>query len=710
MNRRRASVARLHCYAIGGYALLALLLTYPLALNFVSAIPGDGFDGLQNYWNLWWVRNALLELNASPFFTPELYYPNGASLYFHTLNIFNGLASLPVQLLAGLAPAYNAVVLFTFIASGYGTFLLARRSLSAAGLRDGQSGLIAFVGGFVFAFAPFRFAHLLGHMQVLSTEWIPFFVLAFLAMTGKRGPWWLRALLPAFFLALNALCDWYYVLYLVIFCALVIVWKWLGGVRTVHPAGGWAAEIARFLLPLRDALAVGGLFALMLSPLLVPMLAEAGSAAYLRPPFDETISLSADAVAFFLPSEFHPWWGSAMTPIADMFTSSLSERTVFAGFVVLALAGWGAWRLRRRAAFWLLLLASFFVLALGPYAHVLGTVVSPFPLPYVWLYDLLPLVRITRSVSRFDVMVMLALAVLAALGLHAMTTRRRWVVLCGALIGVEFLAIPYPSTPLVVPAFYQTLRAEPGQFAVLELPINWDRPDPLLYQTVHQHPLITAYTSRTNPLSTVERTPVLNLLRTLAPDIIVYDASRIGLSVLADLDIRYVINHPLTMGAGDERTVTNQVLKQLFGARPPLVNESNLVVYRVPSPAPYVPYLTLGEGWGDVENVLARPARQLGCTPVINGNQPSGVVSCQAGLNIHRRTAAALRLRIAARAGGTHAQLTATTQSAEGLQSLPATDLQLDLKTIEYPLGAAQSVLFSSNAPVVVESLELVNP
>ena len=328
------------------------------------------------------------------------------------------------------------------------------------------------------------------------------------------------------------------------------------------------------------------------------MLAEAGSASYLRPPFDETILLSADLLAFFLPSEFHPWWGSAVKPIADQFTSSLSERTVFAGFAVLGLAVAGVLRYRRRAGLWVLLLASFFVLALGPYVHVLGRIVVPFPLPYAWLYQLVPLVRITRSVSRFDVMVMLSLAMLAVLGLRVVATRRRWVFMCGALIAVEFLAIPYPLTPIEVPAFYQTLRAEQGNFAILELPINWDRPDPLLYQTVHEHPLISAYTSRTNPLSIVERTPVLNLLRTLEPDIIVYDASRIGFSVLADLDIRYVVNHPLTMGAGDERTVTTQVLKQLFGARPPAVNEPNLVVYRVPPPAPYVPYLTLGEGWG----------------------------------------------------------------------------------------------------------------
>ena len=710
MIRHPSAGARSHLYVIAGYALLALVLTYPLAFHYATAIPGDGFDGLQNYWNLWWVRRALLDLNISPFFTRELYYPNGASLYFHTLNIFNGLVSLPVQLVTGLAAAYNTTVLFTFVASGYGTFLLARRMLGRLGRSDDRSNLIAFAGGFVFAFAPFRFAHLLGHMQVLSTEWIPFFVLSFLQLPERRGSLSRRALLTAFFLVLNALCDWYYVLYLLIFCALVLGWRWLrpaddGRERTV--AGPTAP---RFIAPVRDTLMVGILFSAIMSPILAPMLAEAGSASYLRPPFDETILLSADLLAFFLPSEFHPWWGSVMKPIADQFTSSLSERTVFAGFVVLGLAAVGVWRYRMRAAFWVLLLASFFVLALGPYVHVLGRIVLPFPFPYAWLYQLVPLVRITRSVSRFDVMVMLSLAMLAVLGLRVVATQRRWIFLWGALIGVEFLAIPYPLTLIEVPAFYQSLRAEQGNFAILELPINWDRPDPLLYQTVHEHPLISAYTSRTNPLSIVERTPILNQLRTLEPDIIVYEASRIGFSVLADLDIRYVINHPLTMGVGDERAVTSQVLKQLFGFEPLAVNEANLVVYRVPPPAPYVPYLTLGEGWGSVEIDAARPKRQIACERPSSGGGPAGFQICFAELNVHRRSEQELILRVGARARGTSAHVLLSAQSAGKLEPVGEFDLVATSRMFEFRLSGTERVILTTGAPVVVESLELVVP
>ena len=167
LRGRGAAVA-----ALIGYGLLTLVMTYPLIRRFTSAIPGDGFDGWQNYWNLWWVRQALLVEHAHPWFTDMLYAPVGVSLLFHTLNLFNGLTTLPIQLAWGLFPAYNSAVLFSFAMSGLGAYLLARYVLGPR-----SSRLAAFAAGIIFTFSPFHIAHLLGHMQVMSMEWVPFFAL-----------------------------------------------------------------------------------------------------------------------------------------------------------------------------------------------------------------------------------------------------------------------------------------------------------------------------------------------------------------------------------------------------------------------------------------------------------------------------------------------------------------------------------------------------
>ena len=140
-----------------------------------------------------------------------------------------------------------------------------------------------------------------------------------------------------------------------------------------------------------------------------------------------------------------------------------------------------------------------------------------------WLVQIVPFMNISRSVSRFDAMVMLCLAVLAGLGLASVLAwaskygKRVPAILSVAVTGLicfEYLAVPYPLTPTDTPAFYQTLAQDSGDYAVLNLPMDWDRPNYLLYQTVHGKPLISAYTSRDNPLSLVDKTPVLDRLPT----------------------------------------------------------------------------------------------------------------------------------------------------------------------------------------------------
>ena len=208
------------------------------------------------------------------------------------------------------------------------------------------------------------------------------------------------------------------------------------------------------------------LWAVLLSPVLIPMLREAGQSRFMVPDPAQSRMLSADLLAFVTPQEFHPLWGKWAQEQGKRFTASLSEHEVFAGFVVLALAALGAlraWpgrkpgRLRPWVGLWLLALLTFVILALGPVLHIGGqTALLPgggeIPLPYAWLVRVVPFMDISRSVSRFDAMVMLALGVLAALGLDGLVRRlpgwRGQVVAFAAiaLIVFEFLPAPYPMS------------------------------------------------------------------------------------------------------------------------------------------------------------------------------------------------------------------------------------------------------------------------
>ena len=77
-----------HLTALFGYALLSVAVTWPMALHFSTEGVGSlYFDRAQNVWNLWWTKAALLDLHTNPFHTDLLLYPQGADLYFHTLNL-----------------------------------------------------------------------------------------------------------------------------------------------------------------------------------------------------------------------------------------------------------------------------------------------------------------------------------------------------------------------------------------------------------------------------------------------------------------------------------------------------------------------------------------------------------------------------------------------------------------------------------------------
>jgi hypothetical protein len=602
-NTPAFKTTRSHIVALGGYVLLALVMTYPLVLHLGDSIPGDGFDGWQNYWNLWWVKAALLDLHQSPYFTHYLYYPTGYSLLFHTLNIFNSFLSLPVQLISGLTASYDFVVLFSFVMGGYGAYLLALRVI---GRKQGVvDELGAFLAGAVFTFSPFHFAHLLGHMQVISLEWLPFYALCLVgSLSSPRlriGP---HIALPIVFLVLTALCDWYYLLYLLLFTLVYVFYQlWRRHASKL--------SLAKAVL----VLAVGGL---ILSPLLVPMVVEAlRDASYLNFPFKNTVRLSADLLAFVTPNEFHPVWGPAAARLSQVFSSSTAERMVFLGYVPLALAAYALWTRKRQAGFWLASGLVFFVLALGPYLHVGGRQL-PIPLPYLGLYRLVPLFSIARSVSRFDVMVMLSLAVLAALGLQGALRRlprRRGIIVASVGVGLvcfEFLPVPYPLSEVDVPSFYESLAAETEEYAILELPMDWDPPAHLLYQTVHHKPIVAGYVTRPNPLSLVEKVPVLQQFRFLGDDIIAQDPSEIADEVFHYMGIRYVIVHDDMLPSGQEREATLALVEDVFGNQVPVYEDGRITVFAVGDEPGDSPFLVLGQGWGERRIRDGVPSRTVG--------------------------------------------------------------------------------------------------
>ena len=579
--RRQAPVLAL-------YLLLALVVTFPLVLHFGSALPGDGRDAWQNYWDYWWLRTALAEWR-NPYQTPLLYAPYGVPLYLHTLNPFNGLVTLPLQIAFGLTAAYNSVVILSLTLAAFFASLLVGHV--SGGRRAG------FVGGIIYAFGSYHFAQLLGHANLIASEWLPAYILALLVATEARG----RArLLPAFGAILSLLlltfCDWQYVLFAGVFTACYAPYH---------------ALARRSLTPLAVAATIGGAWAIVAAPLTLATARELRDTATARPAILGAERFSADLLSFFVPSPLQTWWGAWAERVGGLAVAPAVERGVFLGVLPLLLALSGLWLARRRAAFWALFAALCFLLALGPILQIAGHPFGKIPLPYR-LMQQIPGVNVARVPARFALLVTLALATLAGLGLVGLRARfprldrgaLRFVVTPLLVIALlaEHLAVPYPLTAVDEPPFYRQLAASAEPGAVLELPFSMTRSTSLFGQTIHGRPIIGGYLSRPLAYPLLDLPPFADPANTRNDFVPAADADT-GIWSLHLAGVRWIV--VLLDDPKLNRAEIDAFLRD-YAAPTPFYTDARMAVYRPRAVGTPGFYLRPDAGWYQPESLADR--------------------------------------------------------------------------------------------------------
>ncbi len=489
----RSSIVALWVAPLAFYLLAFCLLTYPLILSFPSHFFADAGDGLQNVWNLWWVRKAIVELHTTPWFTTFLHYPSGVSLLGHTLNPFNGFLGLLLQPFLSLIATHNAIVVFSFVVAGLTAFRLA---LYVTGSYWGS-----IVAGYVFTFSEYHFAHAEGHLQLVALEWIPLFTLCWLRLVLEPSA--RAAIAASLALLLVALCDYYYLFYCVLAGALIGAWH-VWGVR-----GALVDYMRRAWRPM----AVFGGATLATSGILLASLLRLNAADPLGGEH-QAIAFSLDALALFIPGG-HWRFATLTKPYFDRLPGNIHENSVHLGLaaVLLSIYVWAQRaRLRPRHPslyLWFGLMLFFAVMALGPVLHVGGPAIYDGPMPYSALEAVFPSLRLSGVPVRMVVMVTLAASVIVAIGVQALLDRpvvnpaRRSVMmgLAGVLLIVDSLPQPIPRTRPVIPEYVTALSHLPRSGAVLD-PLA-DQYLALYYQTIHQLPLADGYVSRL-PLSVTQ--------------------------------------------------------------------------------------------------------------------------------------------------------------------------------------------------------------
>jgi hypothetical protein len=647
---------RIHAAVVALYTVLAVIVTWPLVQHLASHVPGSytwAFDEYTFVWNSWWFRYALLNLGQNPLYSSHTFYPLGISLVPYTYNLFNAVLSLPLQPFLTLPAISNLTFLLTTVASGYGTFLLVRYLLPGDhdGWAEAVGGLGAFLAGLIYAFGSYRWVYAaIGHYDMWSTAWIPFYALYL--MRTVREPGLRNAILAALFVVLAMLGEMIFGVFLGMLTLIILTFLPSPkgrpeARRQAWPqiAGGWPALSRRLL--------VLGLVAVVLyAPLLVPILREMFGG-YELAGWGDAEKLSVDLVGLVTPTALHPLGGDWVEVLRQTREGTARFRdvnTVFLGWAGLALAVLGAVRYRRQLAAWITSFVVFVVFSLGPLLQINGR--STFdldglavnvPLPFLLLHYI-PVVKANRVPNRFSVVLMLALAVLAGFGaywlLRQATRIRRptgtvvlaagGLLLSGALL-FEHWPAPLPLTDARIPPVYEQVAAEPGDFAILQLPLGWrnsfgvqgvESTQTQYYQSYHHKRLLSGNISRNPPFKFdyFSRQPILESLIVLQTYGEV-DAERraadraTAAEFVTFYDIRYVVVAPGVPGRPpyvDTRDAAVAYLEEVL----PLTrvyDQEGWLLYRVEQPSRPEGYAVdlgsssteahqaLGEGWSGDE-------------------------------------------------------------------------------------------------------------
>ncbi len=524
--------------------LIATLVTWPTLLHPTTAVLGHpGNDVWNHIWGYWWVWQSL-KAGELPLETDLMHFPDISRLFF--IDTFGAMVTLPIQWALGPVAAINAIMFACFWAAGLGAWALGRHVLTTWRGTGPETDRLALVAALAYAASPHLIAQAYnGITETLFAAGLPFTTLAVLRLYER--PTLGRALTAGLTGAACVIANWYFGLFAVIGAlSLLLTHAWARRDR-IH----WRA------LPLPSVLGAG-LGLLLVAPVLLGFEAtlDGANAIVQRDPEFVWRSLidhnMTDVVSLFHPGKFY-------SPDLKALTGEDLLIVTYVGWALMALAAWGVWTLRSPDRFhWIVWVAVFGVLTLGPYLYVDGEYFAiddrRIPLPFLALFDAIPAFQRISHPFRFVMGVQLGLGLLA---LGALARRPVWThgIAAVLILAESLLASPAPwplaRSEVGLPAYNLTLRDDVISGAVVDLPINvpnLERAVYLHYQTVHGRPIPYSLNEPLPPIlgrSHLTRAVLVaegGRLDSLPPSLGSLDLVVAG-RAMARLGVRYIVVH-----------------------------------------------------------------------------------------------------------------------------------------------------------------------
>ena len=414
----------------------------------------DG-DPALNAWVLQWMSHALVT-DPLHWYAGNTFYPYPHAIVLADPLVPLAILNVPVRWFTSNPwVGYNLLIVAAYYLSCVSGAALARFVTG--------SEAAAVWGGIFWGFLFYRVHHI-GHLQILSCQWIPAASVTLLRFWQRPSA--RTALLFVLAFVAQALVSWY----LAVMTTVVVVVVAL--LRPVAETWRWPLVKYYALIAVTIALLIAPFAMVYRAGFADSTLRDRGSlvdtfgdavkpADYLTPP---TPTLIGERI----PGNTHDIW---------------RENTLYIGFVPLALAAVGLLTRGRWALTGAALASIGYVLALGYVSPSLGI-----RLPLHFVAHWVPLVAGLRATQRFSIVVFMGILLLSSLGLARIVTAWRprsqaaATVLACALFLLEVFpaSLPFsaaheyhPSAPDRFIAQYQKTRPRP--VTVLHLPINYLR-------------------------------------------------------------------------------------------------------------------------------------------------------------------------------------------------------------------------------------------
>lgn len=450
-------------------AALVTVLTYPTVPKMGSVGRFDNGDGRFSIWNVAWVARTIV---ADPrhLLDGNIFWPHTGTLAYSELNLVAGVIATPVYALTkNPLAATNFAIACALWLSFMCTWALVRRLTGS-----GSAGVVA---GAAYTFCPYLLSHT-SHVQLLMAFVIPLLFLALHRLVEQASVW--RGVQLGLAVAIGGLSCGYYGIYGGVAMGLAAVWfgrrsmaYWRGlGVALVTAAVLVGPVLYVFTKARAD---VGG----------GPKIGDTDLRYYSSNPIDYLVSGAQAHEMLWQPpvSGRDPLFPGIVALCAALLALVAAARggqlstprwTVGGYAVVGFMAAWAS---------------------LGPQAGL-----------YTVLFKLVPAINLLRVPSRFGLITMFAVAVLAGVAV-ASARRRVWLaavltVFVAAENGAQTATWGWPSWPIqehgAVPHAYWVLASLP-RGPVVEYPFPYisdnihNNTNAMLMSTYHWQPLVNGY-------------------------------------------------------------------------------------------------------------------------------------------------------------------------------------------------------------------------